>query len=147
MVAPLDTAVVTCGSIHAGNGENIIPDSAELKLNVRSYDPKTRETVLKALKDIIRAECASAGAPQEPDIKLTTQFPLTDYDEYLADTLRETFVSFFLAKRKSKSWRNLLVARTFQIWRDQTRLPMLSGSGVEQMLRDGMKLWKTIHSS
>lgn len=102
MVAPLDTAVVTCGSIHAGNGENVIPDIAELKLNVRSYDPKTRETVLKALKDIIRAECASAGAPQEPDIKLTTQFPLTDNDEYLADSLRETFVSFFW-QRESRS--------------------------------------------
>jgi amidohydrolase len=95
MVAPLDTAVVTCGSIHAGSGENSIPDSAELKINVRTYDPTTRESVLKALKDIIRAECASAGAPREPDIKPTTQFPLTENDEHLADLLKESFVDFF----------------------------------------------------
>ena len=37
----------------------------------------------------------SAGAPQEPDIKPTTQFPLTDNDECPADTPRETPVSFF----------------------------------------------------
>ncbi|KAJ5088456.1 hypothetical protein N7456_012072 [Penicillium angulare] len=95
MVAPLDTAVVTCGSIHAGSGENIIPDTAELKFNVRTYDPNTRETILKALKDIIRAECLSAGAPQEPEIKPTTQFPLTDNDPVIADSLKNAFLSFF----------------------------------------------------
>ena len=62
MVAPLDTAVVTCGSIHAGNGENVIPETAELKFNVCTYDSKTREIALKVLKDIIRAEFVSAGA-------------------------------------------------------------------------------------
>lgn len=95
MVAPLDAAVVTCGAIHAGSGENIIPDQAELKFNVRTYNPKTREIVLKALKDIIRSECASAGAPQEPDIKPTTRFPETENDENLADILKQIFTDFF----------------------------------------------------
>lgn len=95
MVAPLDTAVVTCSSIHAGSGENVIPETAELKFNVRTYDPKTRETVINALKDIIRAECKSAGAPREPEIKQTSQFPLTDNDEYSTNLLKESFVRFF----------------------------------------------------
>lgn len=40
MISPMDTAVVTYGSFHSGNGENVIPDTAELELNVRTYDPK-----------------------------------------------------------------------------------------------------------
>ena len=37
-VAGTDTAVVTVGAVNAGTKANIIPDDAELLLNIRSYD-------------------------------------------------------------------------------------------------------------
>jgi amidohydrolase len=95
LIAPADVAVVTCASIHGGEAENVIPDSVELKLNVRTYDPDVRKRILDSLHDIITAECASAGAKKKPLIQPTTQFPLTDNDPRLVDALREEFRAFF----------------------------------------------------
>jgi hippurate hydrolase len=62
-VAPTDAVVVTVGSLQAGTKENVIPDEAILKLNVRTYDEGVRERVLKAIKRIAEAEAAASGAP------------------------------------------------------------------------------------
>lgn len=40
-VSATTPAVVTVGSIRAGSGPNIIPDTAELQVNVRTYDDQT----------------------------------------------------------------------------------------------------------
>ena len=37
-VAPTDAAVVTVGALQAGTKENVIPDEAVIKLNVRTFD-------------------------------------------------------------------------------------------------------------
>ena len=41
-VDPLETAVVTVGSMHAGQANNVIPDQARLELSVRALDPQAR---------------------------------------------------------------------------------------------------------
>src|SRR5205085_3305675 len=43
---PLQPAVVTVGSFHAGTKSNIIPDDAKLALTVRSYTPEVRKLLL-----------------------------------------------------------------------------------------------------
>ena len=67
-VGPLESAVVTVGSFHAGTKENIIPDTAEMKISIRSATPDIRERVLTAVTRIIRAEAAASGA-DEPEIE------------------------------------------------------------------------------
>ena len=99
MVAPLDTAVVTCGSIHGGSAENVIPEQVELKLNIRTYDPDVRKKVLDAVHSIIRSECKSAGATKDPDIKPSSSLPLTDNDANLSKTLSTTFTEIFGSNR------------------------------------------------
>lgn len=68
-VAGSDTAVLTVGSVQAGTKANIIPDQAELLLNVRSYDPEVRRRVLAAITRIVEGEAQVAGAPRLPDIE------------------------------------------------------------------------------
>ncbi|ATW51889.1 amidohydrolase [Streptomyces peucetius] len=70
-------AVVTVGSLHSGTKENIIPDTADMKINVRSSDPAVRERVLAAVERIVRAEALASGAPKEPEITPLHSFPLT----------------------------------------------------------------------
>src|SRR3954449_737310 len=53
---PLEPAVVTVGSFHAGTKSNIIPDQAKLALTVRSYTPETRQLLLDGIKRIARGE-------------------------------------------------------------------------------------------
>jgi hippurate hydrolase len=75
-VAGGDTAVVTVGSLHAGSKDNIIPDEAELRLNIRSYTPQVRDRVLAAVHRVIRAEAVASGAEREPRITITDSFPV-----------------------------------------------------------------------
>ena len=81
-VSPLEFAVVTVGSIHAGTKSNIIPALAELQLNVRTYDTAVRDRVLAAIERIIRAECAAAGSGREPEITLFDQVPLSGLSHF-----------------------------------------------------------------
>jgi amidohydrolase len=67
-VAPTDSAVVTIGSLQAGTKENIIPDEALIKLNVRTFDEGVRKRVLAAIERIAKAEAAASGAPRPPEI-------------------------------------------------------------------------------
>lgn len=68
-VKPGELAVVTVGYIHAGTKNNIIPDSAELGLTVRTYKADIRKQVLAAIARITKAEAEAAGAPREPSIE------------------------------------------------------------------------------
>ncbi|MGW7309121.1 M20/M25/M40 family metallo-hydrolase, partial [Streptomyces sp. NPDC054835] len=81
------TAVVTVGSLHAGTKENIIPDTAELRINIRSTTPAVRDRVLSAVERIVRAEAAASGAPKEPEITELNSFPVTVNDERATDTV------------------------------------------------------------
>jgi amidohydrolase len=55
-VGPSDAAVVTVGALQAGTKENVIPDDAVIKLNVRTFDEGVRQRVLDAIKRIVNAE-------------------------------------------------------------------------------------------
>jgi hippurate hydrolase len=62
---PLQPAVVTVGTFHAGTKNNIIPDDAKLSLTVRSYTPETRKLLLDGIKRIVRGEAIAAGLPDD----------------------------------------------------------------------------------
>lgn len=73
-LSPRTPAVVTVGTFHAGLKENIIPESAEFTVNVRTPDETTRDQVLAAIRRIVSAEAAASGAP-EPTIEPINSFP------------------------------------------------------------------------
>ena len=94
-VAPGDVAVLTVGSIQAGTKSNVIPDHAVLQLNVRTYDDRTRATVLDAIERIVRAECDASGSPRPPDFELFDRYPLTDNDPDVTDRVASAFNDVF----------------------------------------------------
>jgi amidohydrolase len=79
-VAAKDAAVVTIGALQAGTKDNVIPDEALLKLNVRTFDEQVRTRVLDAIKRIVEAEASASGAPKPPAITMTEHYPLTTND-------------------------------------------------------------------
>lgn len=81
---PREPAVVTVGTFHAGLKENIIPASAEIALNVRTFTAQARETVLGAIERIARAEATASGAP-EPTFEVLSRFPRCHNDEEQSD--------------------------------------------------------------
>ena len=67
-VNPVDPAVVTVGTFHAGTKRNIISDQAKIELTVRSFKPEVQKQLLAAIARIAKAEAAAAGAPREPAV-------------------------------------------------------------------------------
>ena len=64
-IDPLESAVVTVGSIHGGTKHNIIPDDVKLQLTVRSFTDQVRDNTLNAIRRIVRGQALSAGIPEE----------------------------------------------------------------------------------
>lgn len=73
-LAPVTPAVVTVGTFHAGLKENIIPETAEFSINVRTPDEQVRERVLASIRRIIAAEATASGI-SEPAIVEINRFP------------------------------------------------------------------------
>ena len=74
-VSPAEAAVVTVGRLQAGTKDNIIPDTAELGINIRTYSPQTRDLVRAAIERIIAAEAAASAAPRPPEITWINSAP------------------------------------------------------------------------
>jgi hippurate hydrolase len=94
-ISPLDSAVLTVGSLQAGTKENIIPDEATIKLNMRTYDEGVRDHMLKAVSRICRAECAASDAPRPPEFTTLSSYPLTDNDHAATARVVEAFRAQF----------------------------------------------------
>ncbi|MGH7106406.1 MAG: amidohydrolase [Acetobacteraceae bacterium] len=80
-VAMTDDAVVSVGTLRAGMNENVIPDHALLRLNVRTFREQVRTRVLTAIRRILEAEAAASGAPKPPAFSVLSEYPLTRNDE------------------------------------------------------------------
>ncbi|MDY5154783.1 amidohydrolase [Actinotignum urinale] len=95
VVAPSEFSVVTVGAVHTGTKSNIIPDKAEILLNMRHYNDEVRKDVIEAVTRIIKAECEAGGCRQEPDIEFYDQFPLTNNKKEAVDQLVPKFQEVF----------------------------------------------------
>ncbi len=98
-VAPAQSAVVTVGALQAGTKENVIPDEATIKLNVRTFDEGVRSHVLEAIKRIVEAEAAASGAPRPPEITPLDQYQLVRNDPDAAERVRRAFQTHFGEER------------------------------------------------
>ncbi|TAM59973.1 amidohydrolase [bacterium] len=94
-VAAAEAAVVTIGVLQAGTKENVIPDDAIIKLNVRTFDPGVRTRVLAAIERIVNAEAEASGAPRKPEITPLDQYPLNVNDEAASNRVAAAFRAHF----------------------------------------------------
>ena len=96
-VAAAEAAVVTIGALQAGTKENVIPDDAIIKLNVRTFDEGVRKRVLASIERIVNAEAEASGAPRKPEITTLDHYPLNvndrDASRRVADAFRAHFGS------------------------------------------------------
>jgi len=98
-VAAAEAAVVTVGALQAGTKENVIPDEALIKLNVRTFDEGVRKRVLVAIERIVNAEAAASGAPRPPEITTLDRYPLNVNDPEASARVVNAFRRYFPADR------------------------------------------------
>ncbi|MBX7481434.1 amidohydrolase [Qipengyuania qiaonensis] len=96
--SPLDPAVITVGSFHAGAKHNIISDEAKLQLTVRSYSDESRQLLLDGIRRVARGEAITAGLPDELMPEVTVEDPYTpstfndpEFSEGIAAAFRQRF--------------------------------------------------------
>tara|TARA_R110002072_G_scaffold86774_20_gene195938 strand:+ start:4549 stop:5886 length:1338 start_codon:yes stop_codon:yes gene_type:complete len=92
--SPLDPAVVTVGSFHAGAKHNIISDEAKLQLTVRSYSDESRKLLLDGIARIARGEAMAAGMPEDKMPVVTVEDPYTP-STYNDPEFTETVMAHF----------------------------------------------------
>jgi amidohydrolase len=61
-ISPLDTAVVSVGSLQAGAASNVIADSAALKGTVRAFDDEVAAEIRTRMEKIVSGVCEAFGA-------------------------------------------------------------------------------------
>jgi amidohydrolase len=96
-IAPTDAAVVTVGSLQAGTKENVIPDEAVIKLNVRTFNEDVRKRVLAAIERIVNAEAEASRAPKKPEITPLDRYAFVKNDPEATKRVVDAFRSYFPA--------------------------------------------------
>jgi len=94
-VAPAESAVVTVGALQAGTKENVIPDEAVLKVNVRTFDEDVRARVLAAITRIVNAEAGASGSSRPPEITPLDRYELVSNDPAAVARVRDAFRAAF----------------------------------------------------
>ncbi|AJG23587.1 M20 family metallopeptidase [Cupriavidus basilensis] len=94
-ISPLDNAVLTIGSLQAGTKENIIPDDATIKLNMRTFDEDVREYMLSSVRRICCAECDASNAERPPEFTTLSSYPLTENDDASTQKIAAAFKAQF----------------------------------------------------
>ncbi|MFJ4970997.1 amidohydrolase [Streptomyces sp. NPDC088755] len=86
--APAEQAVLTVGSVRAGERGNITPGTAELSLTARAFTESALDRLLAAAERVVRAQAAAAGAPRDPDLTVTARSPALLPDAALTAAVR-----------------------------------------------------------
>ncbi|MFI0239147.1 amidohydrolase [Streptomyces sp. NPDC016845] len=98
-VPPAETAVVTVGRLQAGTKENIIPATAELGVNIRTYTPQIRTLVRTAVERVVRAESQASAATAEPGFDWRASAPALVSDPEKTQATVAAFAAHFGQER------------------------------------------------
>ena len=86
-VDPVDPAVVTVGSLHAGSAHNVIPETATMIGTMRSFTNETRELLRRRVPEVTRGVAEAFGCTA--NVELNFGYPATVNDvEAAADAAR-----------------------------------------------------------
>ena len=98
-VSPAEAAVVTVGRLQAGTKDNIIPGTAELGINMRTYSPQTRDLVRNAIERIIHSAAAASASPRPPDLNWNISAPALVSDPAETEATVAAFARHFGEQR------------------------------------------------
>jgi len=77
-LSPLDTGVITVGSIHGGRAHNVIPSQVMLEGTIRTFNPQTRRYVLERFEEIVFGIAESHGCWVEIDMEAISPAVVND---------------------------------------------------------------------
>ncbi|MBC7505669.1 MAG: amidohydrolase [Sandarakinorhabdus sp.] len=115
-VDPQASAVITVGAVLAGRDNNVIPASAEPRLNLRWFDRSARELLLKRIDAIDHSIAVGAGMPADKMPKTVmkgTAGPLSN-DAALTATINPPLVTLLGAGKLIDTFPSVMGSEDFQ---------------------------------
>jgi len=89
-ISPLNSAVITIGSIHGGNAVNLIAESVVLEGTIRSLDHNCRELLKSRLKEMAQMTAKAYGAKAE--VKFKKGYPVLINDNLVLEMIKNTAI-------------------------------------------------------
>lgn len=89
---PLNSAVVSVGSLHAGNVSNIIPNVAQMTLSIRTLNADIRKLIRERITSLIHAQADSFGASAALDYNYG--YPVLINDHEMTEFAERTVVEW-----------------------------------------------------
>ena len=89
-VDPTEPAVVTVGALIAGEAANVIPDTAEMRGTLRSFNPEVRTQLATRVEEIVKGVAGALRA--EVDYQYLPGYPATVNDSDMAALVREVAI-------------------------------------------------------
>lgn len=90
-VDPLETAVLTIGTVHGGTAFNVIAETVEMQGTIRTFSEAVREMVLTRMKVLLNGVTAGMGATYE--LTITPMTGAVVNDQAMAELARAAAVS------------------------------------------------------
>jgi amidohydrolase len=84
---PVTPAVITVGSIHAGEVHNIIPSHADLVGTIRTFDREVRAMIISEMEKALSAVTSAWGSGY--DLEILERYPAVLNDPAMADLARQ----------------------------------------------------------
>ncbi|RJG40543.1 M20 aminoacylase family protein [Mesorhizobium sp. DCY119] len=110
-VDPLEMVVVTVGSIHGGIAPNVIPDSIELQLTVRTFNDAVREQVKARIIALAEAHAQGYGATAE--VKYPSGYPALVNHPQETEFARQVALRHFGTDRVEQDFRPITASEDF----------------------------------
>lgn len=117
---PGEQAVVSVGSVRAGERGNVLPDTARLGITLRALHPASLARMCTALERVVRAECDASGCVEPPEFRILAQSPVLTPDPALTSAVRAAHEELLGAARVA-TWPPSLATEDF---------PYLAAGGV-----------------
>jgi amidohydrolase len=112
-IDPIESCVVTVGSIHAGSSFNVIADTCEIKGTVRTFNEAERDVAERRLREIAEHTAAMHGATAEVLYKGGFCSVINDRDE--AARCRKVSAEWF-GVEKSKPLKPIMAGEDFAFY-------------------------------
>jgi amidohydrolase len=85
-INPVRPAVISIGSVHAGEASNVIPNEVRLSGTIRSYDDETRQQLWEELEKALHLARALGG---DYELEIQKGFPAVYNDPGVAEIIRQ----------------------------------------------------------
>ncbi|MFD5659696.1 amidohydrolase [Streptomyces hirsutus] len=115
--APADQVTLTVGTLRAGTAANVIPEEARLGIALRAANDASLERALSAVRRVVLAESAAAGAPHEPEVTVSSRSAALLCDPRRAASVRRAH-STLLGAGRVLDWPGSMATEDFPLFGD-----------------------------